>query len=73
MITREHLSEKELSIRWRISPRTLQRWRLKGEGPAYTKVGRSIRYPLYAVEAYEALHTHSNIEILIPPEKLLIS
>ena len=57
MIIREHLSEKELSIRWRISKRTLQRWRSKGKGPAYTKMEYPVRYPLDGVEAYEVMHT----------------
>ena len=28
-----HLNQIELSRRWRISPRTLERWRWLGEGP----------------------------------------
>jgi len=34
-----HLNQIELSRRWRISPRTLERWRWLGEGPQYLKIG----------------------------------
>ena len=27
-----------------VSPRTIEVWRLKGEGPTYTKIGRLVRY-----------------------------
>jgi hypothetical protein len=27
-----------------LSPRTLQRWRLTGDGPAFIKVGHAVRY-----------------------------
>jgi predicted site-specific integrase-resolvase len=27
-----------------ISPRTLQRWRVTGEGPPFVKIGRAVRY-----------------------------
>jgi excisionase family DNA binding protein len=28
-----------------VSERTLEKWRLDGVGPRYTKVGRGVRYP----------------------------
>ena len=27
-----------------VSVRTLQRWRMTGEGPAFTKIGKCVRY-----------------------------
>ena len=30
----------------------MNEWRIRGEGPAYTKMGRLIRYPDYEVERY---------------------
>lgn len=44
---RAHLRERELAERWGVSPRTLQRWRLCGDGPTYAKFGRSVSYPLH--------------------------
>ena len=49
-----HLNQVELSRRWTISPRTLERWRWCGEGPRYLKIGGRVAYRLEDVEAYEA-------------------
>lgn len=49
-----HLNQRDLSERWTISPRTLERWRWIGEGPAYLKIGGRVVYRLEDVEAYEA-------------------
>jgi hypothetical protein len=48
------LHQIELARRWRISPRTLERWRWLGQGPAYLKLGGSVAYRLEDVLAYEA-------------------
>ena len=50
----KHLNQIELSRRWTISPRTLERWRWLNEGPAYLKIGGRVAYRLEDVEAYEA-------------------
>jgi predicted site-specific integrase-resolvase len=49
-----HLTQFDLADRWRISHRTLERWRSAGVGPAYLKLGGSVSYRLDDVEAYEA-------------------
>jgi hypothetical protein len=49
-----HLNQVELSRRWSISPRTLERWRWLGQGPRYLKIGGRVVYRLDYVEAYEA-------------------
>ena len=49
----KHLNEIELSRRWGISHRTLQRWRWLKQGPVYLKVGGAVRYRLEDVEAFE--------------------
>jgi len=48
------LNQIDLARRWRISHRTLERWRWQGTGPAYLRVGGAIRYRLGDVEAFEA-------------------
>ena len=48
------LNQIELARRWRISHRTLERWRWLKQGPAYLRVGGVIRYRLADVEAFEA-------------------
>ncbi|HMQ94294.1 MAG TPA: helix-turn-helix domain-containing protein [Amaricoccus sp.] len=53
---RPHLVEDELAQRWRLSTRTLQRWRRDSTGPAYLRLGRRIVYRLSDIEAFEATH-----------------
>ena len=53
-MTTKHLNQVELSRRWSLSPRTLERWRWLKQGPIYLKVGGRIVYRLEDVEAFEA-------------------
>lgn len=48
-----YLTQAELAKRWRISPRSLERWRYKNAGPAYVKLGGKVVYDVTDVEAYE--------------------
>ena len=41
-----HFSQAELAFRWRISPRTLERWRWSKTGPVYPKIGGRVIYRL---------------------------
>jgi hypothetical protein len=50
----KHLNQIELSRRWSLSPRTLERWRWLGQGPRYLKIGGRVVYRLEDVEAFEA-------------------
>jgi predicted site-specific integrase-resolvase len=49
----KHLRQKDLAARWHVSPRTLERWRWIGTGPAFLKVEGRVIYRLEDVEAYE--------------------
>jgi hypothetical protein len=42
----DFLVERELAQRWRVSVRTLQRWRGQGSGPGWLKIGGRVIYPL---------------------------
>ena len=53
---RPHLLEHELAHRWRLSVRTLQRWRRAGSGPAFLRLGRRVAYRLADVEHFETVH-----------------
>jgi hypothetical protein len=53
-VTVRHLTQVELAQRWRISPRTLERWRWLDQGPRYLKIGGRVVYRLEDVEAFEA-------------------
>ena len=50
----KHLNQIELSRRWSLSPRTLERWRWLREGPVYLKIGGRVLYRLVDIEAFEA-------------------
>lgn len=47
------LSQIDLANRWRMSPRTLERWRFTGEGPRFIKLGGRVIYRLEDVIAFE--------------------
>ena len=52
-MTTIHLSQTDLAIRWRMSPRTLERWRFTGEGPQFIKLGGRVVYRLEDIEVFE--------------------
>ena len=59
-----YLNQIELALRFRVSPRTLERWRWLKTGPSYHKFGGKIVYELTDVESYERrrrAETHSSI------------
>ena len=53
METVTYLTQKELAERWRVSPRTLERWRVKRTGPAFHKLGGKVSYSLDDIVAHE--------------------
>ncbi len=53
-----HLHQRDVAQRWRVSPRTLERWRVEGRGPAYLKIGGRVIYRLEDIEAYESAQLH---------------
>lgn len=56
----QHLNQVDLSRRWKVSPRTLERWRWAGCGPRYIKIGGRVVYRLEDIEAYEASQMFNN-------------
>ncbi len=48
-----HLLTEDLARRWRISPRTLERWRFQRCGPSYRRIGGRVVYRLEEVERFE--------------------
>lgn len=47
------LNQPELARRWKLSQRTLERWRWLGEGPPYVKIGGRVLYSIEDIEAFE--------------------
>ena len=48
-----HLLTNEVSDRWKISIRTLERWRYVGIGPKYRRIGGRVVYALEEIERFE--------------------
>lgn len=48
-----HLNQVQLSRRWSISPRTLERWRWLHQGPQYLKIGGRVVYRVEDIETFE--------------------
>jgi hypothetical protein len=51
---RPHYTQLELADRWRLSGRTLEKWRQTGRGPRWLRVGGRVLYPADEVERFEA-------------------
>ena len=50
-----HYDQRDLANRWRLSPRTLERWRWERIGPPFLKIGGRVVYRLSDIEAFEQL------------------
>ncbi len=46
------LNTDQAAQRLGLSPRTLERYRVTGEGPEYLKIGRAVRYTASALERW---------------------
>jgi predicted DNA-binding transcriptional regulator AlpA len=55
-----HLTAAELAARQGVPVRTVYAWNYMGTGPAYLKHGRSVRYRLADVIAWEESHLTGN-------------
>lgn len=49
----ELLLQVELARRWKVSPRTLERFRYEKKGPPYIKIGGRVVYRISDIEAFE--------------------
>ena len=56
----EHLNQAQLARRWKISQRTLERWRWHGVGPPFIKIGGRVVYRLEDIETFEAQQRRSS-------------
>lgn len=59
-MSNKYLTPEETAQRLRLTVGTLANWRVRGQGPAFTKMGRKVLYPIAKVEAYEAAQTRQN-------------
>ena len=63
----KHVNEAQLAEMLNLSRRTLQGWRLKGEGPTFEKFGRSVRYATGTIEAWIATRERASTTACSPP------
>ena len=56
MTKETYYSEKCVAKKWGLSQKTLQRWRLTGEGPEYVRISNRVRYAESAIKKYEDEH-----------------
>ncbi len=48
-----YITQRDLERRWKMSGRTLERWRAEDYGPPWYVLGGSIRYRLADIEDFE--------------------
>ncbi|MGH8503835.1 MAG: helix-turn-helix transcriptional regulator [Gammaproteobacteria bacterium] len=56
----EYLTQAEAANFTRLSPRTLERMRLTGTGPRYSKAGRRVIYSRRAIEEWLEKRTYKS-------------
>lgn len=49
----EMLLQGELARRWKLSPRTLERFRYEKKGPPYVRIGGRVVYRVTDIETFE--------------------
>lgn len=60
---------RDLADRWKISPKTLERWRMQGIGPAYYKIGGRVLYGLDQIEDHEFVITRLSTKSSLRAER----
>jgi hypothetical protein len=54
------LNQQEAAEFCRLSPRTLERWRCRGGGPVYRKLGRRVLYRPADIDAWIAARVRTS-------------
>lgn len=55
-----HMLQREVADRFRVSKRTLERWRAEGVGPKWLRLNGRIVYRAVDIEAFEAAHMNGS-------------
>ncbi|WP_263080156.1 helix-turn-helix domain-containing protein [Endozoicomonas sp. Mp262] len=64
----KHLNVRELSRRWGIKIRTLERWRHTGFGPCFLRLGGRVMYREEDIEEFERRHCYISTSQSVNPE-----
>jgi len=59
-ITRQLDDERQAAAYLNLSPRTLQAWRRRGDGPRYLKLGAAVRYDRADLDAWLSERLRAN-------------
>lgn len=65
-----HLDQTGLARRWRLSPRTLEAWRWRRQGPPHLKIGGRILYRIEDIETFEAASRRTNANLALSSSQL---
>ncbi len=57
------LSTKQAATYCCLSPRTLESWRISGQGPAFRKIGKLVRYSKSDIDIWLDENRHQNTTI----------
>lgn len=64
------MTERQVALRWRISLKTLRRWRLDNEGPVWHKLFHHVRYHEADIIEFERQSAQHWMEILGDRERI---
>jgi uncharacterized protein YjcR len=53
MIMSEFLTTNDLAERWGVHPVTVRKWKKRGTGPKWVKIGGKVMYPIDKVKEME--------------------
>lgn len=54
------MNQSEAAVILGVSARTLEKWRVKGGGPLFVKVGSSVRYRVCDLQSWIAGNSHAH-------------
>ena len=54
------LTPEVIAQRWKVTTKTLEKWRRRGTGPKYLRVGGQIHYRPKEIELFEDQHIYQN-------------
>jgi len=53
------LTQAQVAEMLNVSPKSVENWRLKGEGPAFYRIGQQVRYEIRDVRAWKRQRRHA--------------
>lgn len=62
----ELLTPKQAAAYLKVATTTLEGWRSKGGGPAFTKIGRKVGYPAHRLQAWLETRTRTSTSEQLP-------